>query len=75
MMTSLCARQRSVEEWAQIVRGEFDESPGLSLTRAQAKRLWGLDGDICDAVLQRLITSGFLRQNARQMFIRDDGPR
>jgi hypothetical protein len=73
-MTTTHVRNRSVEEWAQIVRGEYDESPGLSLTRAQAKRLWSLDVDVCDAVLQRLKASGFLRQNAKEMFIRSDGP-
>jgi hypothetical protein len=64
-----------VEGWAQIVRGEYDESPGLSLTRSQVKRLWSLDAEVCDAVLQYLTTSGFLRVNARQMFVRDAGPR
>ena len=65
----------SVEEWVQIVRGEYTESPGLSLTREQAKRLWSLDTELCEAVLDSLITTGFLRQNGRQMFVRDDGLR
>ena len=69
---STCTRDRSLEQWIQIVRGEYEESPGLSLTHAQAKRLWNLDVDVCDAILHRLTTSGFLRQNARQMFVRND---
>ena len=64
----------SVEEWVQIVRGEYTESPGLSLTREQAKRLWSLDAELCEAILNRLMASGFLRQSARHMFVRNDGP-
>ncbi len=75
MTMPIWTRERSVEDWAQIVRSEYDERPGLSLTRAQAKRLWSLDAEVCDAVLQRLTRSGFLRQNARQMFVRNDGLR
>ena len=43
------------------VRAEFVEMPGLRLTPAQAMRLWGLDGDLCRAVIDALIDSSFLR--------------
>ena len=46
----------------EIVRGEFLEMPGLRLTRQQARRLWALDADTCDAVLSTLESSGFLRR-------------
>jgi DNA-binding IclR family transcriptional regulator len=36
--------------------------PGLSLTAAQAARLWGLDRASCLVVLQALVTAGRLRQ-------------
>ena len=39
-----------------------DESPGLSLTRPQVMRLWSVDAEICDAVLERLMRTGYLRQ-------------
>jgi hypothetical protein len=69
----LCApRNISVEEWARIVWGEYDESPGLSLTRPQVRRLWNLEPDLCDAVLEHLTKTGYLRQNARNMYVRDD---
>jgi hypothetical protein len=58
----------------QIVRGEYDESPTLALTREQARRLWALDEDVCDAVFLRLTSSGFLRRNASRMFVRYDDP-
>jgi hypothetical protein len=40
--------------------GEFVEMPGLRLTLAQAKRLWGLDEPTCVRVLERLVEFGFL---------------
>lgn len=46
----------------EIVRGEYLEMPGLRLTRQQARRLWALDADTCDAVLSTLEGSGFLRR-------------
>lgn len=70
-----CTRDRSLEAWVEIVRGEYEESPGLCLTRGQVKRLWSLDAELCDAILNCLTTSGFLRQNIRQMFVRHDGAR
>jgi hypothetical protein len=35
--------------------------PGMRLTPAQATRLWGLDGDACQAVIKALIDASFLR--------------
>jgi hypothetical protein len=72
-MTTFGATNHSVEEWAQIVRSEYEESPGLALTRGQVKRLSGMNPDLCDAVLERLTKHGFLRENGRNMFVRDDG--
>ena len=45
----------------EIVRGEYLEMPGLRLTRQQARRLWALDADTCDALLATLEGSKFLR--------------
>jgi hypothetical protein len=56
--------------WVVLVRGEFLEVPGLSLTLPQACRLWQLDDRMCCAVLQALIDQGFLRQRADGRFIR-----
>ena len=43
------------------VRSEFVEMPGLRLTPAQATRLWGLEGEACQAVIEALIDASFLR--------------
>ena len=52
------------------VRGEFREMPGLSLTLAQAGRLWGLDADTCAEVLSHLVTVGFLCRKSDGAFCR-----
>jgi hypothetical protein len=42
------------------IRAEYMEMPGLTLTAAQAQRLWGLDGTTCRAALDALVEAGFL---------------
>jgi len=46
------------------VRGEFREMPGLTLTVAQARRLWSLDLSTCSEVLSELVETGFLCRRA-----------
>jgi hypothetical protein len=46
------------------VRAEFVEMPGLRVTPAQATRLWGLEGEACQAVIKALIDASFLRWTA-----------
>jgi len=50
-----------LEVIARRVRAEFREMPGLRLTPAQARRLWGLEVDICHKVIDSLVASDFLR--------------
>jgi hypothetical protein len=52
------------------VRGEFREMPGLTLTPAQACRLWSLDAATCADVLSHLVESGFLSRRADGAFCR-----
>ena len=42
------------------VQGEFLEMPGLRLTGAQARRLWGLEATVCEALLCALVDAKFL---------------
>jgi hypothetical protein len=49
--------------------------PGLRLTAAQAQRLWGLERDVCDALLGALVDAKFLAQTRDGAFIRMDGAR
>ena len=52
------------------VRGEFREMPGLTLTLAQAGRLWSLDPITCADVLSQLVATGFLCKRADGSFCR-----
>lgn len=61
-----------VEEALRRVKGEFVEMPGLRLTSAQAQRLWGLDGEFCEAVLGALVDAQFLLRTGDGVFVRVD---
>jgi hypothetical protein len=52
------------------VKGEFLEMPGLRLTEAQARRLWGLDMATCAALLDVLIAARFLFRTSDGAFMR-----
>ena len=52
------------------VRGEFREMPGLTLTLAQAVRLWSLDTPTCREVLSQLVDTGFLSRRVNGAFCR-----
>jgi hypothetical protein len=51
------------------VQSEYLEMPGLNLTEAQARRLWGLDRNTCSLVLATLITRGFLKRSANGTYV------
>jgi hypothetical protein len=51
------------------VRGEFLEMPGLCLTLGQACRLWDMSATDCRAVLDELITEGFLSRTPNGSYI------
>jgi hypothetical protein len=58
------------EDTLRRVRGEFLEMPGLCLTHAQARRLWGLDAPSCDALLGALVDAKFLFRTHEGAFMR-----
>jgi hypothetical protein len=60
------------DEALRRVQGEFLEMPGLRLTAAQARRLWGLDAIRCDALLAALVDAKFLFQTRDGAFMRAD---
>jgi hypothetical protein len=62
-----------MDEVLQRIQGEYVEMPGLRLTAAQAQRLWGLDRDVCDALLGALVDAKFLSQTRDGAFVRMDG--
>jgi hypothetical protein len=54
----------------QRVRREYEELPGLRLTRWQAQRLWRLDPSECELVLTSLVRSTFLTEARDGTFVR-----
>lgn len=60
------------EDVLRRVQGEFLEMPGLRLTEAQARRLWGLDAGSCEALLNTLVDAKFLFRTRDGAFMRID---
>jgi hypothetical protein len=52
-----------------LVRAEYLEMPGLSVTLPQAVRLWNVDRHQCLVTLEALVSEGFLRRS-RDTYIR-----
>ncbi|CAN5496668.1 hypothetical protein BH23ACI1_BH23ACI1_17230 [soil metagenome] len=64
-----------IDDVLQRIQGEFVEMPGLCLTAAQAQRLWGLERDVCHALLGALVDAKFLFRTRDGSFVRMDGAR
>jgi hypothetical protein len=61
---------RANDEVLRRVQGEFLEMPGLRLTEAQARRLWGLDEVSCGVLLGALVDAKFLFRTESGAFMR-----
>ena len=62
----------TVQDWVNLVRAEYLEMPGLSLTEVQAGRLWNLRRDIAEALLEELERARFLRRTTKGTYVRAD---
>ena len=61
-----------ITDWLQLIRAEYFEMPGLSLTTQQVQRLWGLDLVTTEAVLAALVDVKFLRCTRHHVYVRAD---
>jgi len=61
-----------ITDWLQLIRAEYLEIPGLSLTTQQVQRLWGLDLVTTEAVLAALVDVKFLRCTSHHVYVRAD---
>ena len=52
------------------VRSEFLEMPGLRLTPLQAARLWAVDRQTSERILDGLAMAGFLLRNREGAYLR-----
>ena len=68
--------QQSVVEnfcdWVRLIQSEFDEMPGLHLSKRQAQRLWNLDAQTTDVIFNALEASNFLRRMPNDIYTRAD---
>lgn len=67
---TLACREVAIDDALRRVQGEYLEMPGLRLTAAQARRLWGLDSQACDALLGALVDTKFLYRTRDGAFMR-----
>ncbi len=54
---------RAFSAWMERIREEYREFPGLNLTQAQMQRLWGLEPDVCAALIESLVAAHVLRRS------------
>lgn len=57
-------------DFANLIRAEYSEMPGLSLNAAQVQRLWNLDPTSTSVLLTHLVDTGFLRCTPRGTYLR-----
>jgi hypothetical protein len=62
----------SMTDWLTLIQAEYREIPGLRLTKPQVRRLWNLDHTTCDALLEALERSRFLRRTPKDAYVRAD---
>ena len=60
----------SEQEALLRIRIEFIEMPDLKLSGLQARRLWNLSQETCDAALALLVRTGFLWRTPDDRFLR-----
>ena len=65
----MSSNHASVTEWLRLIEAEYKEMPGLSLSKPQMQRLWGLEAFVCDSLVDTLVTARILRQTVRGTYV------
>ena len=55
--------------WMRRIQSEFFEMPGLHLTKVQEQRLWSLDSQLCDTLLDALVSARVLEKTTRDAYV------
>lgn len=63
-------QREEVHRLLSLIRSEYLEMPGLSLTAAQAQRLWHVDTASCDSALSELVEDKFLKRSKSGQYLR-----
>lgn len=70
----MCVTQ--IDDAVQLIRLEYLEMPGMTLTYDQARRLWNLPADLCQRALDDLLAVRFLSRTRHGAYVRaGDGGR
>lgn len=70
--TGVLSSRENFNDWLQLIRSEYAEMPGLNLSKCQVQRLWGLDADSCQALLDALESGHYLRRTSVGAYVRAD---
>ena len=69
-MVAVMSTSAPNEDIIRRICSEYNEMPGMCVTRMQAQRLWGLDSTTCELVLTTLLERGVVRRTARGMYVK-----
>jgi hypothetical protein len=59
----------TIDEWKTLIQAEYREMPGLTLTKPQVRRLWRLEPQVCDQVLEALVSTDFLEHTTKDLYV------
>jgi hypothetical protein len=63
-------RPEVLRELTRRIQAEYAEMPGLSVTLAQAQRLWAIDRHTCETAFMSLTARGLLRVTTKGRYVR-----
>ena len=64
--------ERDLAPWRELVRADYDEMPGMQLTLKQAQRLWSVEAETCQELLDSLIETRYLVRTPDGKYCRAD---
>jgi hypothetical protein len=62
----------TLQDWINLIRAEYLEMPGLSLTEPQVERMWNLPPVLAETLLRELQRAHFLRCTKKGTYVRCD---
>jgi hypothetical protein len=68
--SALATDQDPMTGWVQLIRAEYQEVPGLCLTKSEVQRFWNLESAMRDAVLERLEAATVLRRTRHGAYVK-----
>jgi hypothetical protein len=70
-MEAFAMAQATDTPLVNLIRAEYREMPGLSLTKRQMQRLWNLDFATCTAAIEALVSAHVLKRTPRDSYVLD----